>query len=436
MLEKIVQIKNVGRFRNYNATGDMAFRKLTLVYAENGRGKTTLCAILRSLQSGQAEYIAERKTLAATSPASVHLRLSGANYQFTNDAWTVTHPDVTIFDPVFVNENVYSGDYVEHEHRKNLYHVIVGAHGVHLAKEIEDFDGKIRDANADLRIKRDAASINLPPKTSLEDYLQWQPIPDIGAQILKKTEELNSWQRAAAKSGEIKTKGLFAKIQIPNIPSGFATVLAKQLTDIVADAETKVRQQISLHQMGHQGESWLSQGLGYVSGDLCPFCGHGVQSNDLIAAYRSHFNTAYRNLKEEVARLSERISGTIGEAALSSVLQTISGNTALAEFWKQFIAVELPDISFPDIQQKYAALREQCLALAKTKQDNPTESVTPDKRLSSALAAVESLRSAAESYNAAVETLNIRIAQQKAAVQHNDQIVRLQAELAQLETRK
>lgn len=76
MLEKIVQIKNIGRFRDYAASGDVTFRKLTLVYAENGRGKTTLCAILRSLQSGQPEFIAERKTLAAVDAVFVHLRLN------------------------------------------------------------------------------------------------------------------------------------------------------------------------------------------------------------------------------------------------------------------------------------------------------------------------------------------------------------------------
>ena len=138
MLEKIVQIKSIGRFRDYAASGDVTFRKLTLVYADNGRGKTTFCAILRSLQSGQAELIRERKTLAATDPEFVDIRLNGANYQFTNNAWTLTHPDVAIFDPVFVNDNVYSGDYVEHEHKKNLYRVIVGDKGVRLAKQIED----------------------------------------------------------------------------------------------------------------------------------------------------------------------------------------------------------------------------------------------------------------------------------------------------------
>lgn len=100
MLEKIVQIKNIGRFRDYAAKGDVTFRKLTLVYAENGRGKTTLCAILRSLQTGQTDFIRERKTLATTDPAFVHLRLNNANYQFTNGAWTERFRDGFVKPPI------------------------------------------------------------------------------------------------------------------------------------------------------------------------------------------------------------------------------------------------------------------------------------------------------------------------------------------------
>ncbi len=49
MLQRVISIKNVGRFQNYGAAGDVTFRRYTLIFAENGRGKTTLCAILRSL---------------------------------------------------------------------------------------------------------------------------------------------------------------------------------------------------------------------------------------------------------------------------------------------------------------------------------------------------------------------------------------------------
>lgn len=436
MLEKIVRIKNIGRFLDYAAKGDVTFRKLTLVYAENGRGKTTLCAILRSLQSGQPEFISERQTLGATDAPFVHIRLNNADYKFDGNAWTNSHPDILIFDSVFVNENVYSGDYVEHEHKKNLYRVIVGAQGVQFARKIEELDGQIRDVNADLREKKESISKHVPPGIAFDNYLGWQPLADIEEQIRQKTEELSNRQRAAAKAGEIQAKQLFVKVQLPSLPSDFSEVLSKQLTDIVVDAERKVREQIARHQMEHQGESWLSQGLAYVKDDRCPFCGQGVQANDLIAAYRSHFSAAYRGLKQEVAQLTQRVNSAIGEAALSSVQQAIAANAALAEFWRQFTAVDLPHISFPDIQQKYATLHEKCLKLATRKQESPTESVKLDAEFTTALAEVDALRTAVAKYNAAVDAVNSRVNEQKAAARSQPDITAVKNELVRLEARK
>jgi len=436
MLEKIVQIKNIGRFLDYAAKGDVTFRKLTLIYAENGRGKTTLCAVLRSLQSGRSEFISERKTLGATEAPFVHIRLNNADYKFEGNAWTNSHPDILIFDAVFVNENVYSGEYVEHEHKKNLYRVIVGAQGVQLAKQIEELDGQIRDVNTDLREKKESISKHVPPGIEFDDYLQWQPLPDIEAQIRQKTEELSNQQRAAAKAGEIQAKGLFVQLQLPSLPSDFSGVLSKQLTDIVTDAEGKVREQIARHQMEHQGESWLSQGLAYVKDDRCPFCGQGMQASELFAAYRLYFSAAYRDLKQEVAQLAQRVNSAIGEAALSSVQQAIANNAAILEFWRQFTAVDLPDISFPDIQQKYATLREKCLKLAGRKHESPTEPVTLDADFTTALKEVDALRTAADRYNAAVDAANSRVNEQKVAARSQPEIMPVKNELAQLEARK
>lgn len=436
MLEKIVQIRNVGRFRNYSANGDVTFRKLTLVYADNGRGKTTLCAILRSLQGGQTEFITERKTLATVDSEFVHIRINGCDHKFTDSAWTQTHPDIIIFDPVFVNDNVYSGDYVEHDHKKNLYHLIVGAQGVQLAKQIEELDGKIREVNTDLRTKKDVVSKNIPASTTFEDYLSWQPVQDVDIQIQQKIDTLTKRQLAVTKAGEIQFKSLFQKVHLPALPTDFIIILARQLDDITVDAEAKVRQQVARHQMGHQGESWLSQGLGYVENDHCPFCGQGIGTNDLIAAYRSHFNEAYKNLKQEVAQLGQRVNNTIGESALSVVQQVVSNNQTLAEFWKQFIVVDLPNIFFVDLQQKYTALRESCLALAKKKQDNPAESVAVDNAFFSMLRDVEALRQNVEGDNAAVDRLNALVNEQKVAAQRETNLTALKGEVEQLHARK
>ena len=71
MLRKIVAIKNVGRFENYGASSDLQLRRYNLFYAPNGRGKTTLCAILRSFQTGQPEFIIGRRTLGSSGSIEV-----------------------------------------------------------------------------------------------------------------------------------------------------------------------------------------------------------------------------------------------------------------------------------------------------------------------------------------------------------------------------
>src|SRR5687768_16892752 len=51
MIKKILSIHGIGRFENLKATGDVTFGKYTLIFAENGVGKTTLCDIIKSLQT-------------------------------------------------------------------------------------------------------------------------------------------------------------------------------------------------------------------------------------------------------------------------------------------------------------------------------------------------------------------------------------------------
>jgi wobble nucleotide-excising tRNase len=436
MIEKFVTIKNIGRFRDCNPRGDVAFRKLTLLFAENGRGKTTLCAVLRSLQIGQPEIIAERKTLGTTSPASVHVRIDGNDFTFGNNAWSANYPDIAIFDSVFVHENVYAGDYVDHDHKKNLYRVIVGSQGAQLAKKIDVLDDRIRNANIAIRTKKDAASRMLPNGVTLDDYLAWQSVADIDNHIQQKSTEITNRQRTLEKATEIQSKGFLTKIALPELPSDFVTILGKELADITADAETRVRQQVATCCMGNHGETWLSQGLGFVTGNKCPFCGQGISDNDLIAAYRAHFSTGYKALKLEVAQLRERINRSIGESGLSTAQKTLSSNLTLLEFWKQFAPMILFDFAFEDISVKYAKLCDLALEFAQRKEQSPTEPVIPDASFHAASEEVKSLQQSVQSYNAAIDKCNLSINAQKSAVQQGVDINALKRELANLEAKK
>jgi len=437
MIDKFISIKNIGRFRDCSPKGDVTFRKLTLLFAENGRGKTTLCAILRSLQTGQHEFISERKTLGVNDTVSVQIRLADNTVSFSNNVWLSTHPDIAIFDSVFIHDNVYAGDYVDHEHKKNLYRVIVGGNGAQLARQVDSLSEQIKTDHADLTTKKSAVSGFIPQGVTLEAYLSWQAIVDIDSKIQQKNNDLTNRQKALEKIPEIQSKDLLDKLQLPSFPSDFTAILGKQLTDITTDAEARVNEQIKNHKMGNQGGPWLSQGLEYVRhDDHCPFCGQDVKDNVLIAAYRSHFNDAYKNLKQEVAQLNQRITSAIGDSSLNAAQLTLSGNLTLIEFWRQFNKVSVPVFLFADIQTKYARLRELALSLAKKKQDNPVEAVTLNVDFTTAISEVQVLQQSVDAYNAAVDSCNVSIKEQKTFVQQGGDIATLKTELADLQAKK
>lgn len=85
----------VGRLRRCRPEGDVTLKKFTLLFGENGRGKSTLCAILRSLQSNNPDIIAGRKTLGETANPTVILKLDGEDARFISNAWQTTSPAKT-----------------------------------------------------------------------------------------------------------------------------------------------------------------------------------------------------------------------------------------------------------------------------------------------------------------------------------------------------
>ena len=113
MLQRIISIKNVGRFKSCAAHGDVTFRRFTLIFAENGRGKTTLCAILRSLFTNTPALIIGRTTLGSMEHPEVQLLTTNGSVTFRDGVWSAAFPDIAVFDGSYVSENVFAGDVVQ-----------------------------------------------------------------------------------------------------------------------------------------------------------------------------------------------------------------------------------------------------------------------------------------------------------------------------------
>ena len=98
MLERIAEIRGVGLL--YQANGKPhTFQKATLIYADNGRGKSTLATVLRSVSNGDVSLIADRKTIDGTAAPKVVLHFnSGHKVSFDAGAWSEQRPEVLASD--------------------------------------------------------------------------------------------------------------------------------------------------------------------------------------------------------------------------------------------------------------------------------------------------------------------------------------------------
>jgi wobble nucleotide-excising tRNase len=127
VLTRLQLFRNIGKFDS--ATTNVVLARLQEIYAENGRGKTTLAAIFRSLATGDVASINERHRLGAAN--APHIVIDGAGGPpaavFENGAWNRTIPEMAVFDDTFVDENVCSGLVVESEHRQRLHELILGS---------------------------------------------------------------------------------------------------------------------------------------------------------------------------------------------------------------------------------------------------------------------------------------------------------------------
>ncbi len=406
MLNKLVAIQNVGRFRSYSAVGDVQLRRATLVYAENGRGKTTFCAILRSLATNNPALIIGRQTLGSATPQSVHLQTSDGPIVFQHGAWSSSVSNLAIFDSTYVSENVYAGDAVETEHRRSLYRVIIGAQGIAFANEITELDSRIRAQNGAIQDNRARLLPFLGRAMSVDQFIALLPDPSIDEKLATKEQELQTVLR----SEDIARRAGLTPVAIPVIPVAISEVLAKTLSNVEDGALKRVREHIAKHTMEGQGEGWLSTGARLVVDNECPFCGQDVAGNVLITAYQSFFSTEYRELRRTVAELVVRVNSVIGDRAASAIVETVVQNDGAAEFWRTYCDLTPPSgVTTETVRKVFADLRGAAAALLETKAGTPLEPVPPTETYTSALRQFENLRTRLSDYNAAVAAANVLV---------------------------
>jgi wobble nucleotide-excising tRNase len=410
--ERISLLRNIGQFDSVNAGVHLPLTRISLVYAENGRGKTTIAAILRSLNAGDPALIEERRRLGVAHPPHVVLTFAGAPLVFQNGGWGAALPRIAVFDDAFVAANVCSGIAIEPAHRQRLHELILGAQGVALSAALQDQVDRIEAHIRALRTKADAIPARARGAFSVDEFCALRPDPDIDARIQETTRNL-----AAAQAGDrVRQRRTFAAFALPRFDvAAINTVLARNLPDLEAAAAAQVREH--LRSIGPRGEGWVGDGMSRIAGasegkrhQSCPFCAQDLAGSPLIRHYQAYFSQAYEALKGAVSAAEQGVVAAHGGDAPAAFERAVRVAVETREFWRDFLEIAAVDVDTAAIARAWSAARDAALTALRAKADAPLEpmALTPE-----AIAAIDAyhahwdgiavLSAALQSRNAAIE---------------------------------
>ena len=440
MIHKIATLTSIGKYIRYTAKGNVAFNKLTLIYSDNGTGKTTLTSVLRSANLDDPGLLFKRKSLNATTSqaAQVVCRLPSGDtfhtFHHTN-GWSTPISGIEIFDSHFVNENVYSGFEFTDDHKKQLHHFVIGAQAVSLKRQIEQ--NKVDKAS-----KRDViASVerqiiqlvgNGLTDTMLTQFVRLQPVTANGIDVrIAEAEVALTNANSQAVINSFPLLGIINPLVFP-----FDFNQAKQ--DIVTTPEnlqTKVLESLfSEHcsEIESHGlippEGWLKAGYGYLINKQaadsngaeklqCPFCIQEISaSSNIILAYAGKFNEAFQQLVDRLDTHNTTLNRLNMDVEIEKINQRLELNASLIASWSPYItSASAPNhVIIADAEDLKAKL-QFCIDLLAAKLSAPT-SASNDQPLTNLQTEIEVIVSNINIYNQEISNYNQAITIFKAGI--------------------
>lgn len=348
-LREIKYVQNIGRFEKGQSVADATFGPCTLVFGENGWGKSTLADLLRSLTTNNPDIVIGRKTLAGGPEQKAVVRFGGQQALFENGAWSGIRPRIAVYDSVFVNENVFSGDVVTNDHLKKQYGMVVGEEGVRRVRRIVELDNENRENNSQSRVveaKLDGIIRSIGPEgMTRKEFLALEAVADIDTKIDAKEKEV----QRASRAKELKGAGEPRLLPVPTETEEFRKSLHSTIKGIAGAAAKAVREHIVKHEaIGRGGamthESWLEAGTAFVDEAECAFCGQPLDDRMLVDSYAEFFSDAYKALAADIRAKRDTFARYLKGDYRSRAEEIVGQNETLYAYWKEAGQIEPPEL--------------------------------------------------------------------------------------------
>lgn len=370
MLERIKRVRGIGLL--HDADGRQhALKKASLIYADNGVGKSTLASIFRSCASNESSLILRRKTIDGGNQPEVLFQFSnGQQSAFTNSSWDTPRPELLVFDADFVEKNVYAGGQVTTDQRKSLLQFALGTNAVNAQN---DYDQADNDAQAAAQAVRDITNelAGFHHGMSLQPFRELAEVADVDCQIGRLNERIVE----AKNIGHIQAKALPRKLDEPSFDiDPIFGVLKQSLSDIDLAAEKRVKQHLASHDKPNL-EKWISDGYSYGDDERCPYCDQPLDGVDLIEAYRSYFNQGYNQLKASIDGLKSLISNCASESIVERLQASFATASAIIDGWQEHVEIPPPEFDCEAAKHVLNEIKGRLDALKSSKEARLLESV-------------------------------------------------------------
>lgn len=431
MLEKLLKLEGVGLFANPLAKA-VEFKRATLIYADNGRGKSTLSAVMRACAAADSQAMAARATIGGTSAPRAQLRFKlptgGTNITFDAGAWDASMPSLLVFDQAFIERNVFAGGEVHADHHQSLLDFALGTAAVTKKKEVDDAseamtvatkarsaaDGKMQGYRGTMTV---AAFLELAEEPQAD-----QKIADLESRIANANSATTISQRASLKA-----------LTLPKIEfEEFEAVLKSSFKQMQENAGALVKAHVEAHGSGSQ--RWIGDGQQFLKGDNCPFCGQSTKGIDLIDAYATFFNEEYNAHNGRIQALPGIARRSLSDGTVDSWTGEFQANSDRAQAWVEQLPLTCSTPHSAELKALSKQIRECLEAAAEAKLKQPLEPVDTTL-LQPAKAARDAILKVLGDYNSSIEAANTRIAEFKKTLQAENKI-ELETSLARIRAQK
>ena len=424
MITKITHIVCLSRFKHFSSSdAKIEFDKTTMFYAPNGRGKTSVADILRSVITDSPSLLDKRKSKVYPGDTEVTVTHSSPaiTSRFSSGSWTNTPTDITCltFDKDFIQQNIHTIT-VDHDHKKKLHGLIVGASALEARMLVKDQRDILVKAQQECQsIQKSFPGLS----TKNINYDEFIKLKEGEIKALEGEKQLLVNQIEALGNPEaINAMPVLVKIDYVDIDND---MLVAACTATVEGGSKEAVDLIEQHSHSHvngsteEAKAFLSVGTkAFKSGDVnsCALCGQpiGDSAKPLVEALFAIFSAEYQTLRSKITSCNASLSSSDFDTLFTKLENIIEVNQSRHTAWKKYIE-KLPDTYQVDnlvsLQKNFNDSKTALISVLSTKSDNLSLVVTDE--LKSFQDANTAICNQLDAYSKRVEQINLVVTEYK-----------------------